>query len=484
MIKIQEVTFNYQGKEDNGVESINLHIKEGECILLCGRSGCGKTTVTRLINGLIPYFYNGEQKGEVIAAGMKISNTPMYVISEKIGSVFQNPRAQFFNIDTNSEIAFGIENLSYTHHELEESVKKTVEDLKIQKLIGRSIFELSGGEKQKIAFASIYSMSPEIYILDEPSSNLDVDAIEELRKNIKMLKNQGKTIIVSEHRLYYLKDIADRIVYMDKGRIEKIYKQKDFLLVSKIEREKMGLREIELTSVQFKEQEILNKPYELEINNLILKYKKHTIMSKVDLKASGGEIIGIIGHNGAGKSTFLKALCGLHRDYEGTFKWNGKEINNKERLKLSYMVMQDVNYQLFAESVEKECYFGIKNPDKNIVEEAMNALGIYEYRNRHPNTLSGGEKQRTAVAVSIVCKKEILIFDEPTSGLDFETMLQVSKMLKDLASMGKIIFVVTHDYEFISSSCSRIIHFHKGKIKDDFPVDQKNIEKLKKYFII
>lgn len=484
MIKIQEVTFNYQGKEDNGVESINLHIKDGECILLCGRSGCGKTTVTRLINGLIPYFYNGEQKGEVIAAGMKISNTPMYVISEKIGSVFQNPRAQFFNIDTNSEIAFGIENLSYTHHELEESVKKTVEDLKIQKLLGRSIFELSGGEKQKIAFASIYSMSPEIYVLDEPSSNLDVDAIEELRENIKMLKKQGKTIIVSEHRLYYLRDIADRIVYMDKGRIEKIYKQKDFLLVSKIEREKMGLREIELTSVQFKEQEILNKPYELEINNLILKYKKHTIMNKVDLKVSGGEIIGIIGHNGAGKSTFLKALCGLHKDYEGTFKWNGKEINNKERLKLSYMVMQDVNYQLFAESVEKECYFGIKNPDKNIVEEAMNALGIYEYRNRHPNTLSGGEKQRTAVAVSIVCKKEILIFDEPTSGLDFESMLQVSKMLKDLASIGKIIFVVTHDYEFISSCCSRIIHFHKGKIEDDFYMNQRNIEKLKKYFII
>lgn len=484
MIKFNNVTFNYQGEQDNGIKNINIDIKEGECILLCGRSGCGKTTVTRLINGLVPYFYFGEQSGEVIVADMKVSDTPMYMISEKVGSVFQNPRSQFFNVDTDSEIAFGIENLSYPREQLEKRVKKTVEDLHIQELMGRSIFELSGGEKQKIAFASIYSISPDIYVLDEPSSNLDVDAIEELRKNIEMLKRQGKTIIIAEHRLYYLKDIVDRIVYMNNGNIEKSYRTKEFLLISDAERENMGLRTMDLNSIKFNEQEHVNKTYELEINNLALHYKKQTIINNINLKVSCGEIVGIIGHNGAGKSTFLKSLCGLHRNYEGIFKWRGKEINYKERLKLSYMVMQDVNYQLFAESVEKECSFGIKNPDNHIVSETMKALGIYEYRDRHPNTLSGGQKQRTAVAVSMVCRKEILIFDEPTSGLDFDSMKKVSKMLKELAEMGKIIFVVTHDYEFICSCCNRIIHFDGGIIKDDFQINQKEKEKLKEFFII
>lgn len=162
MIAIKDVSFAYQGSERDGIEHINLNIAPGECVLLCGRSGCGKTTVTRLVNGLIPHFYPGDLSGEVLVDGLNICDTPMYRLSEKVGSVFQNPRSQFFNVDTDSEIAFGIENLSYPVERLRERVEGTTRELRLEKLRGRGIFELSGGEKQKIAFASIHSMSPDI----------------------------------------------------------------------------------------------------------------------------------------------------------------------------------------------------------------------------------------------------------------------------------------------------------------------------------
>ncbi|MFD3158170.1 ABC transporter ATP-binding protein [Haloimpatiens sp. FM7330] len=484
MIKIEDASFSYNGKEGNGIKNVNITIKKGECILLTGRSGCGKTTIIRMINGLIPNFYSGDLRGSIKIDKKNILDMPMYEIAEKVGSVFQNPRTQFFNVDTDSEIAFGIENLSYPYEKLKECVEKTKNDLHIEKLMGRSIFELSGGEKQKIAFSSIYAMSPDIYVLDEPSSNLDVDATMELRDNLMMLKKQGKTIIIAEHRLYYLKDIIDKAVYVDNGEIKKIYTKEEFVEIPEEQRIEMGLRVMNLSSIVPLENKKKSKKHTLKIDNMSTYYKNKVIMDNISVGAARGEIIGIIGHNGAGKSTFLRSVCGLHKGCSGSFLWDGKKVNKKQRLKLSYMVMQDVNYQLFAESVEQECYLGIKNPDTEIVKQVMKELKIYQYKNRHPNTLSGGQKQRTAVAVSMICNKEILVFDEPTSGLDFGSMKQVTKLFTKLASMGKIIFVVTHDYEFISSVCNRIFHFDDGMLKDDFLLNDKNEKKLKEFFIV
>ena len=365
-----------------------------------------------------------------------------------------------------------------------ERVEQTTEDLHIQKLRNRNIFELSGGEKQKIAFASVYAMNPQIYLLDEPSSNLDMTSIQELREHLRLIKKQGKTVLIAEHRLYYLTELADRIVYLEKGEIKGIYTSEEFRQLSEHEREQMGLRAVDLQAVFPPQTHSLAPAPALELRNVTLHYKKQTILHDIVLSAGKGEVIGVVGHNGAGKTTFSRTLCGLHKDCDGQFLWESKPIERKERLQRSYMVMQDVNYELFADSVEAECSFGIRNPDQTLVNATLEELGLSTYREQHPNTLSGGQKQRVAVAVSMICGKDLLVFDEPTSGLDFDSMTQVAGLIRRLSNMGKVIFIVTHDFEFVCRTCSRVLHFDEGEIPDDVLVTMDALPKLRELFSV
>lgn len=477
MIKLRQICFSYADEVEGGLENIDLSIKDGECILLCGRSGCGKTTITRLVNGLIPNFFCGDLSGKVTINEMDVLNTPMYEVASHVGSVFQNPRTQFFNVDTDSEIAFGIENEALPPAELHKRLDETSQDLKINHLRGRNIFELSGGEKQKIAFASIYAMNPDVYLLDEPSSNLDMAAINDLKEHLRLIKQQGKTILIAEHRLYYLMDLVDKIIYLSNGKIEGVYTPSSFCKISESMRKIMGLRARDLNEVYPFPAGDKGLSAVLEIKDVGLYYKKRIVMEHINLRAAKGEVIGIVGHNGAGKTTFLRTLCGLHKDYSGEFLWEGAVQNSKEKMKRSYLVMQDVNYELFAESVEAECSLGIRNTNPAQIDQVITELDLSAFRKRHPNTLSGGQKQRVAIAVSMVCGKELLVFDEPTSGLDFDSMKQVGELIQKL-SEDKVVFVVTHDYEFACQVCSRLIHFENGIMTDDLLMSKDNESRI------
>lgn len=286
MIEFRDVSFSYPNGAEGGLKHIDLTIPGGQCVLLCGRSGCGKTTLARLINGLILQFFAGELSGRVLLDGEDITDLPMYRIAEKAGSVFQNPRTQFFNVDTDSEIAFGMENGAVPQEQLQRRVAETAGALRIDDLLGRSIFALSGGEKQKIAFASVYAMEPEIYLLDEPSSNLDMAAVGGLREHLRLIRSQGKT----------------------------------------------------------------------------------------------------------------------------------------------------------------------------------------------------AELQRKAAASSVVSGRELLVFDEPTSGLDYDSMVRLASLIRRLADSGRIIFVVTHDYEFVCRTCTRILHLADGGIREDLTMAEGSLPTIKGLF--
>ncbi|WP_032120986.1 ABC transporter ATP-binding protein [Clostridium amazonitimonense] len=484
MIKIEDVTYTYSGNKAGGVKHINLDIAKGECVLFCGKSGCGKTTITRLINGLIPHFHSGELKGNVYLDGTLTKDIKMHEIASRVGSVFQNPKTQFFNVDASSEIAFVMENLSYAREKIVDRVSGAVADLGLEELYDRSIFKMSGGERQKIAFASIYALSPDIYVLDEPSSNLDIQTIEEIRRILIMLKSQGKTIIIAEHRLYFLKGVVDRVVYMEDGAIKDEYSGNEFFSLSQQEREQRGLRHLDLEKVEL---DYNLKPCGetfLEVKGLELYYGKTNIMKDINFQVSSGEVVGIIGNNGQGKSTLARVLCGIDKKYKGSICYDGANTKPKDRLKFFYMVLQDVNHQLFSDSVEGECALGYQDECNCSIEDMLKELDLYKHREKHPMALSGGEKQRLVVATSILCNKDVIIFDEPTSGLDFNNMKRVSKLIHKLSKAGKIVFVITHDYELVTSTCHKVIEFRNRKISDIYEVSPSNHKKLKKFFIV
>ena len=483
MISFQNVTYSYQESgEPKSLDSINLEVKDGECILLCGKSGCGKTTITRLLNGMIPNFYEGKLQGTVMVDGKNLFDLPMYEISKRVGSVFQNPRTQFYTVNTTSEIAFGCENLGMEPQEIAERVKQTAKDLQIEYLLNRNIFNLSGGEKQIIAFASIYAMSPQIYVLDEPSSNLDIQAIEKVRKILSLLKQQGKTVIIAEHRTYYLKDLIDRAIYMEDGKVVGEYTMAELARLTYEERVNSGIRTVDLLSYPITAHHARSSSHTIELKDIHCFYGQTEALSIPKLSIPSGRITAIIGTNGAGKSTFVSCMCGLMKKTKGTFLLDGKKQSAKERVQDSYLVMQEVNHQLFSDSVREEIVLGSGESSENSLQEIMTALDISALSERHPMTLSGGQKQRVIIASAMFCGKKILYFDEPTSGLDFSHMIQTCQLLKQLQKEDVFLFIITHDYELIASVCDSVIHVENGQVQEQYLLDSVGTEKLQAFF--
>ena len=484
MIKIDHISFSYGEENENtgGVRDIDLNIEDGQFVVLCGESGCGKTTITRLINGLIPHYYEGQMAGEVWVNGEKVSEQPLYDTAAVVGSVFQNPRSQFFNVDTTSEITFGCENLGQPEKDIRERFAKTVRDFRLEKLMDRNIFHLSGGEKQKIACAGVSIMEPDVLVMDEPSSNLDAASILDLRKILAFWKSQGKTIIVSEHRLYYLRGLADRFIYLAEGQVSRDYSAAEFEQLTEQQRSDMGLRTFALGRLL---PPVLPQQAKtaLALRNFHFAYKNEPeTLHIMDCEIPTNRIVGIIGNNGAGKSTFSRCFCGLEKRC-GEIVWNGKKYRPKDRLNTCYMVMQEVNHQLFTESVLDEVLISMEEENQERAEEILNRLDLLAFKDRHPMSLSGGQKQRVAIASAIASKRSILFFDEPTSGLDYRHMKEVANVLRQVRDAGITVYVITHDLELILDCCTDIIHLEDGSVIDQYGMDEDGLKKIREYFI-
>ena len=484
MIRIDHVTFSYGEENENagGVHDINLTVEDGQCVVLCGESGCGKTTITRLINGLIPHYYEGKMSGNVWVNKAKISEQPLYDTAKTVGSVFQNPRSQFFNVDTTSEITFGCENLGQPEQSIRERLEKTVRDFRLEKLMGRNIFHLSGGEKQKIACAGASIMEPDVLVMDEPSSNLDASSILDLRATLAFWKSQGKTVIVSEHRLYYLRGLADRFIYITAGKVEKDYSAAEFERLTEQQRVNLGLRTFILEDL-LPPKALPPAREQMELHNFCFAYKNESETLHIrECEIPANRIVGIIGNNGAGKSTFSRCFCGLEKRC-GEVIWNGRTYRPKDRLNTCYMVMQEVNHQLFTETVLDEVLISMEEENQEQAEEILAKLDLTGFKDRHPMSLSGGQKQRVAIASAIASKRSILFFDEPTSGLDYKHMKEVANVLRQVRDTGITVYVITHDLELILDCCTDIVHFENGSIIDQFQMDEAGLEKIRNYFI-
>lgn len=459
MIELENIHFRYSGAKTDALKDLSLHIETGKCVVLSGSSGSGKTTIIRLINALIPSFYAGELTGSIQIDGEEITGRAPHELAKKTGSVFQNPRTQFFNTDTDSELVFAMENLGISHEEMHDRYERTVEELGLRDLCGRDIFHLSGGEKQRIAFGSVYSLSPDIYVLDEPSANLDRTAIRRLGELLLELKRRGKTLLLSEHRLYYLREVADELILIEDGSVKRRYGIEELTDRSEEELHDIGLRSL-------KDTELLTAPAScpvrvpaLDIRNLSVERNGRIVWKDIRFSADCGEIIGVTGANGIGKTTLARTICGLLRESGGEIFFDGRLIDISSRRQCAFLVMQDPNYQLFSDSVENEMTLTVsgKLPDPDEVRRILSELELDGVRTRHPLSLSGGQKQRLSIALAALSDAKVLLFDEPTSGLDFRNMARVATMLKELARRHKAIVVISHDYEFLRLACTRVL---------------------------
>ena len=488
-VEFHGVAFSYADAEGNLFEpvlkGVNLSVARGQCVAVTGCSGCGKTTLMRLVNGLAPQAYDGELSGTVRVLGQDAADLGIEGLSLCVGSVFQNPRSQFFNLDTTSEIASGA---------------RTRACLDISHLLDRDIRKLSGGQRQMVALASVHALGPEVFALDEPTAALDVASMRTLAHLVRRLKELGRTVIVSEHRLWWLRGIADRVVHMENGRIAHDWVAAEFERLSMRELHRMGLRAwcIEDACAEdvptAKQDPSAPMPAPgaasaaaLSFSNLRAGYRRGGDV----LRGAAGvfaprRIAALVGGNGAGKSTLARCLAGLHRERAGQVAFGGRSVPYCRRAGRAFLVMQEPGYQLFAHTAACELEaaaarrLGRGKAARMAASEALDRFGLAHLAERHPLSLSGGERQRLAIAAGVLQGARVLVLDEPTSGLDFANMQAVARELARVRDGGTCVTVITHDYEFIVAACDEVAVVADGRVSVQEPLARANLPAVRR----
>jgi energy-coupling factor transport system ATP-binding protein len=472
MIELKNVHVRtYQGAPI--LNDFSLTIAPGELVVLSGPSGGGKSTVIRLINGLIYMDDALKVDGEAEIDRAPIEKMHSWDRSELVGSVFQDPRSQFFASVVKDELAFYCENFGMEPQQIEKRIQRAAEEQGLIPLLDHRIVTLSSGEKQKVAIASVRVARQKIYVLDEPSANLNATATAELTALLRQWKAEGHTIVLAEHRLHYLMGLLDRMVYVTGGQAVRSYLRDELANLSSEQLARLGLRHTRLNwearADQSGEQ---HGGHQLTLGHLTVKgwSGSDLLLRNLDFSIRSGEIVMLTGANGIGKTSLARVLCGLSKNSEGMISVDGTLASRRKRSRLIWYVMQEADYQLFGESVWDELFVGVRRVKEieRKAEQVLRDLELWMLRDRHPSTLSGGEKQRVTLAVALMSNASVIILDEPTSGLDWKNLKQVAECLKGEAEKGRIFLVITHDYELISEAGTRLIHLRNHVIDADF----------------
>ncbi|GAB78970.1 energy-coupling factor transport system ATP-binding protein [Austwickia chelonae] len=455
-----------------GVTDLTLTLEPGTATLLTGPSGCGKSTVLRLANGLIPHVTGGDLDGTVRVEGIDVAGADVYRIGSRTGTVFQNPRNQFFAATVGEELAFARQQAGEPRDQIEAAVASAAHRVGIQTWLERSLWELSGGELQAVACASALAGPGRIYLFDEPTANLSVRAIDELARIMAEMKRDGATLLIAEHRLYYLRELVDTVVTMENGRLTGTWAAEEFFRCTDEQRRKAGWRTLQPPTMTTggtpdaqtgtdrprTETDPTRRGADIRLVDVRFSYGDRCVLSLPELCFPAGTVTALTGDNGAGKSTLCRLLTGLAQPTRGgRIEIDGVGTSAGQRRQMSSLVMQDVHRQLFAESVLAEVTTGLSSVDAADAAALLGSLDLADLLDRHPMSLSGGQKQRLMIAVAMASQARIVVFDEPTSGVDYRHMQAIGELIRSLAARGVTVLVVTHDVEFLEVCADRVV---------------------------
>lgn len=479
MIDVASLSFSYvselTGDHVEALKDVDLSADAGSLTLVCGASGCGKSTLMKALTGLVPQMTPGELDGVVRINGRNLADVALTDVGHLCSSVFQNPRTQFFCDTVAEELAFCGENYGRERATLRQQSERAAKLMGISHLMEHKLTTLSGGQLQKVALACALASGAPVLLADEPTSNLDPAAISEVRAALKVLKEQGLTIVVVEHRLHFLRGLADQVLLMESGRVTRRWNGAEFFSMGQAQRRSLGLRtlvdpgppETWVGQVQAGRQEkqvgrqenreATPSQVRLSCRGLSFAYGASPVFEGLDADFPAGQITCIAGANGVGKTTLVRVLCGLAAPSSGSISLDGVPASRKTRRSACALVMQDTGRQLFSDTLAGELTIGASHASGQSGEQLLADFDLANLGERHPLSLSGGQKQRLVIAAARATGRPIVILDEPTSGVDARHLDSITATLRRIADEGAAVVVVTHDGEFAAACADRLI---------------------------
>ena len=479
MIDVASLSFSYvselTGDRVEALKDVDLSADAGSLTLVCGASGCGKSTLMKALTGLVTQMTPGELDGVVRINGRNLADVALTDVGHLCSSVFQNPRTQFFCDTVAEELAFCGENYGRERATLRQQSERAAKLMGISHLLERKLTTLSGGQLQKVALACALASGAPVLLADEPTSNLDPAAISEVRAALKVLKEQGLTIVVVEHRLHFLRGLADQVLLMESGRVTRRWNGAEFFSMGQAQRRSLGLRTLvdpgppetwvgqvkagrqEKQVGRQENREATPSQVRLSCRGLSFAYGASPVFEGLDADFPAGQITCIAGANGVGKTTLVRVLCGLAAPSSGTISLDGVPASRKTRRSACALVMQDTGRQLFSDTLAGELTIGASHASGQSGEQLLADFDLANLGERHPLSLSGGQKQRLVIAAARATGRPIVILDEPTSGVDARHLDSITATLRRIADEGAAGVVVTHDGEFAAACADRLI---------------------------
>lgn len=491
MIDVASLSFSYvselTGDRVEALKDVDLSADAGSLTLVCGASGCGKSTLMKALTGLVPQMTPGELDGVVRINGRNLADVALTDVGHLCSSVFQNPRTQFFCDTVAEELAFCGENYGRERATLRQQSERAAKLMGISHLMERKLTTLSGGQLQKVVLACALASGAPVLLADEPTSNLDPAAISEVRAALKVLKEQGLTIVVVEHRLHFLRGLADQVLLMESGRVTRRWNGAEFFSMGQAQRRSLGLRTLvdpgppetwvgqvkagrqenqvrqgqagcrEKQAGRQENREATPSQVRLSCRGLSFTYGASPVFEGLDADFPAGQITCIAGANGVGKTTLVRVLCGLAAPSSGSISMDGVPASRKTRRSACALVMQDTGRQLFSDTLAGELTIGASHASGQSGEQLLADFDLANLGERHPLSLSGGQKQRLVIAAARATGRPIVILDEPTSGVDARHLDSITATLRRIADEGAAVVVVTHDGEFAAACADRLI---------------------------